>query len=185
MIAPRLQRQITDPFRKRINRAPSPVLATVIPWLSILLASLSPTWPIIASAPVLPPLGFIMMVSWSQLRPGLLPAWAGLPLGLFDDLYNGQPFGSAMLLWSLARLLLEYIELKVPWRGFPVDWLIAAAIITGYLLLSLGTANAAGASTGVLVIAPQLVLSLLLFPLVGRLVAQLDRFRLLPIMAID
>ena len=33
MIAPRLQRQLTDPFRKKINRAPSPLncLATSAP----------------------------------------------------------------------------------------------------------------------------------------------------------
>ena len=127
MIAPRLQRQLTDPFRKTINRAPSPFLARAVPWLSVMLASLAPTMPLIASAPVLPPLGFMFLLSWRQLRPGLLPVWAGLPLGLFDDLYSGQPFGSAMLTWSLAMIVLDVIEARFPWRSFLFDWAEAAA----------------------------------------------------------
>ena len=71
---------------KRINRAPSPFIARSVPWLSIMLASLLPAWLLIASAPVMPPIAFLMLLAWRQLRPGLLPVWAGLPLGLFDDL---------------------------------------------------------------------------------------------------
>ena len=67
--------------KQRINRAPSPVLAISLPWLLVMLGSLSPTWPVIASAPLLPPFGFLLLVAWQQLRPGLFPVWAGLPLG--------------------------------------------------------------------------------------------------------
>jgi len=62
-----------DQFRKRINRAPSPIIARGLPWLSIMLASLVPGWLVVASAPVMPPLGFLVLVAWRQLRPGLLP----------------------------------------------------------------------------------------------------------------
>ena len=106
-----------------INRAPSPVLALATPWFSVMLASLLPSMPMITSAPVLPPLGLMLLLAWSQVRPGLLPIWAGLPLGAFDDLYSGQPFGSAILLWSLVMILLFFIEHRIPWRNFLLDWL--------------------------------------------------------------
>jgi hypothetical protein len=64
---------------------------------AILFGSLPPWLPIIAPAPVPPPLGFLLLLAWRLLRPGLLPPWAGLPLGLFDDLYSGQPTGSGPL----------------------------------------------------------------------------------------
>lgn len=185
MIAPLLQRQLTDPFRKTINREPLPVVAIGVPWLAVMLGSLSPTWPVIASAPVLPPLGFLFMLAWRQQRPGLLPVWAGLPLGLFDDLYSGQPFGSAVLLWSLAMLALDAVEVRFPWRNFVINWLEAAGLIVAYLLLGLALANAGGGSTPLRVILPQIAISVLVYPLCGRLMALFDRFRLIPFRAID
>lgn len=176
MIQSRLQRQLSDPFRKKINRAPSPLLAILVPWLTIMLGSLSPTWPLIASAPVMPPLGFLILLGWRQLRPGLLPVWAGLPLGLFDDLYSGQPLGSAVLLWSIALIVLEVIELRFPWRNFFIDWLVAAGLILAYLPTAMGLAL--NATPSVLVLVPQALLSVFGYPLVGRLVALFDRLRL-------
>ena len=166
---------------RRINRAPSPVLARGVPWLSVLLASLVPMWFIIASAPVLPPFGLLMLLAWRQLRPGLLPVWAGLPLGLFDDLSSGQPLGSAVLMWSAAMIILDVIEARVPWRNFLVEWLVASVIIAVTIVLGLVLANAAGAGTPLLVLIPQILISILAYPLVARLVAKLDHFRLLPI----
>jgi rod shape-determining protein MreD len=176
MIQSRLQRQLSDPFRKKINRAPLPVVAMTVPWLTIMLGSLSPTWPVIASAPLLPPLGFLVLLAWRQLRPGLLPVWTGLPLGLFDDLYSGQPLGSAVLLWSIALIVLEVIEMRFPWRNFVLDWLVAAALIVLYLPTAMGLAM--GKTPSLVILAPQLLISILGYPLIGRLVALFDRFRL-------
>jgi rod shape-determining protein MreD len=169
-----------DRFRKRINREPSPLLARTVPWATVMLGSLAPSWIVIASAPLLPPLGFLVLVAWRQLRPGLLPVWAGLPLGLFDDLYSGQPMGSAVLSWSLAVIVLDVVEARLPWRNFLTEWLVAAGLIAAYICLSLAFANLAGASTAFRIIVPQITLSILIYPLVGRLVAAFDRFRLLP-----
>ncbi|MEY2943137.1 MAG: hypothetical protein RLY97_1151, partial [Pseudomonadota bacterium] len=58
----RFATDLTDPFRQQINRAPSPVIAYLIPWLSIILASAAVTWPSIASAPLLPQLGLLMLL---------------------------------------------------------------------------------------------------------------------------
>ncbi|HKX78686.1 MAG TPA: rod shape-determining protein MreD [Novosphingobium sp.] len=172
----------SDTVRRRINRAPSPFFAHSVPWVSTMLGSILPTWIIIASAPVVPPLGFLAFLAWRQLRPGLLPIWAGLPLGLFDDLYSGQPGGSAVFLWSIAALVLELVETRFPWRNFVTEWLVAAAMIASYIVFSLVIANLAGASTSLVVIVPQIVVSILCYPLIGRVVAMLDRMRLTPIM---
>ena len=164
-----------------INRRPSRLLARATPWLSIALASWLTTLVWIGSAPTVPPFGLLTLIAWRMLRPGLLPVWAGLPLGLVDDLYSGQPFGSAVLLWSLTMLLIEWIEHRVPWRSFALDWAIAAALIAAVLLAGAAIADLGGGATPVALVAPQIALSWLLYPLVARLVARLDRLRLAPI----
>ncbi|EHJ58671.1 rod shape-determining protein MreD [Novosphingobium pentaromativorans US6-1] len=159
-------------------------MALTLPWISIMLASVVPGWAMIASAPVLPPLGFLFFISWQQLRPGLLPIWAGLPLGLFDDLFSGQPFGSAVLLWSLSAIVLEVIETRLPWRNFVTEWLVAIGLIVAYIVLSLALVNIAGAAAPIHVIVPQIVISVLSYPLVGLIVAKIDRIRLTPLMVL-
>jgi rod shape-determining protein MreD len=176
----RLPNPVGDRFRRRINRAPWPPIARGVPWVSVMLASLLPALLFMASAPYVPPFGFLTLVAWRQLRPGLLPVWAGLPLGLFDDLYSGQPMGSGILLWSAAMIVLEAIEARFPWRSFALEWLVASALIVAYILACLGAANAAGAGTPATVLAPQAIVSVLAYPIVGRVVAALDRFRLIP-----
>lgn len=170
--------------RKRINRAPSPILAIGLPWVSVMLASMLTGAIIIASAPVVPPFGFLFYISWRQLRPGLLPVWAGLPLGLFDDLYSGQPFGSAILLWSIAAIVFEVVEARLPWRNFLTEWLVASGMIVAYILACLLLANLAGGSTPLPVVLPQIVISVLIYLLVGRTVAFLDRVRLTPFLEV-
>ena len=167
-----------DPFGSKINRRHSTFLAYGLPWLSILLGSLTPWLPIIASAPVLPPLGFMMLLAWRLLRPGFLPLWAGLPLGLFDDLYSGQPLGSGILLFSLTLMAIELIEVRFPWRNFWLDWLTASAIMAPYLIIAALLSGAEPTLVQLTMIVPQLVISIVVFPVVARLVAMLDRLRL-------
>lgn len=169
--------------RRRLLNGSSPFLAYVTPWAAIVLASCLPLWPVIASAPVMPPFGFLMLLAWRQLRPGLLPVWSGAVLGLFDDMVSGQPMGSAITLWSATMLALDVIEARFPWRNFITEWLVAALMIAAYILLGLGIANAAminaaGGYALPLLVAPQIGLSVLVYPLVGRAVAAMDRWRL-------
>lgn len=177
-----LQRLIARRRVGGINRAPWPLLARSTPWLSIMLASLLPTMPMIAAAPVMPPFGLMLLVAWIQIRPGVLPVWAGLPLGAFDDLYSGQPFGSAILLWSLTVIALDVIELRIPWRNYLIEWLTGAALVCACLVAMLTFANATGGQTPLMVIVPQLIMTALLYPAIGSLAGALDRFRLIPIM---
>lgn len=162
-----------------INRAPSPVVATMVPWGSVILASLVPMLPIIASAPILPPTGFLMLLAWRLVRPGLLPVWSGVVLGAFDDLYSGQPFGFGIMMWSIAMLTVEGIETRFPWRGFVQDWLVAAILSAAYVFSAAILAGGGGEADRLAATMPQLLLSLLLFPIFARMVSSLDRFRLI------
>ena len=170
--------------RQRINRAPSPVVAVLLPLVVVALGSLSPTWPVIASAPVLPPLGFVMLIAWQQLRPGLFPVWIGFPLGAFDDLFSGQPFGSAIVLWSAAMIGIDAAETRFPWRGFGQDWVVASVLIAVYLVAMAAFASSSAAIVAPLTLLPQLGVSILSYPLVARLVGLCDRLRLVRFKAV-
>ncbi len=168
----------SDPYGSRINRAPSPLRARSVPYLSIMLGSFLPSLLLADVMPLVPPLGFLMLLGWRIMRPGLLPVWIGAPLGAFDDLVSGQPFGSGVLMWSLAMIGLELLEARFPWRGFWQDWFTAAFAILLYLFGAMALSG--GTFTQPLVIAavPQLLTALLIYPFLARIVAALDRFRL-------
>ncbi len=174
-----------DAFGVKINRDELPLLAKGLPWVTILLASLSPLSPIIAPAPVLPPLAFLMMVAWHLLRPKVLPLWAGFPLGLFDDLYSGQPLGSGIMLFSLALIALDLFEARFPWRNFWQNWLVAGVLTVAYLSVAGMVSGAELTFVQLKVIVPQIMLSVLLFPVLASLVALLDRVRLLRVRRLD
>ncbi|MCB2086471.1 rod shape-determining protein MreD [Accumulibacter sp.] len=167
-----------DAYGSRINRAPSPTLVFLIPLCSILLGSLIPVVFIASAVPIIPPLGFLLLMSWRIIRPGIFPVWIGFPLGLFDDLFSGQPFGSAILLWSLAMIAIELIELRFPWRNFVQDWLTVAGFTAAYIIASGMLSGGEFDLPMLLAILPQIILSIALFPLISRLVARLDRLRL-------
>ena len=171
-------RSRSDAYGSRINRSHSTVLANGVPYLSIMLASVLPLIVIASALPIVPPLGFLMLIGWRLVRPGLLPVWAGFPLGLFDDLFSGQPLGSAALLWSLAMIAVELIETRFPWRSFAQDWVTAGLILPVYLLAAMLFSGGEPSLPMLIALVPQIVLSILLFPLVALFVAFLDRKRL-------
>lgn len=168
----------SDPYGSRVGRRHSAVLANALPWFSIALASILPVLVIATALPIVPPLGFILFICWRLVRPGLLPVWAGVPLGMADDLFNGQPFGFAILFWSLAVLAIDAVEARFPWRSFVLDWITAALIIVLYILAGIVVSGAVLSGPLFLAAVPQLVLSILLVPVAARLVAALDRLRL-------
>ena len=168
----------SDQYGSRINRAHSPILVNGIPILTILIGSILPMLPIASAVPLMPPLGFIFLLAWRIVRPGLLPVWVGFPLGAFDDPFSGQPFGSAILLWSIAMIVVEVIEARFPWRTFVQDWLSMSAIIASYLLFAALFSGAPISLHGLIAIGPQLLLCVLLFPIIARMIARLDRLRL-------
>jgi rod shape-determining protein MreD len=164
--------------RSRIGREPSPVQLQAVPIATTMLGSLLPLLPMIATAPVLPPLGFLFLLAWRMLHRNLWPVWMALPLGFFDDLLSGNPLGSSMMLWTIAFLLLEILDRRMMWRDFRQEWAIAAVLIMAFISAQLGIAHLLGGATPLAVMIPQMILSILAFPLVARACVAIDQWRL-------
>ncbi len=165
-------------YESRIERTQSPLKMLLVPILSVMAGSMVTAMPLFSDGPMVPPLGFMMLLAWRLMRPGIWPAWVGLPFGLFDDLFSGQPFGSAALIWSLTMLAIEVIDSRAVWRDHLQDWFLGATAIILALLGGLGIAGLAHRAPEVDVIVPQMLISVLTFPLVIRLCARLDGWRL-------
>lgn len=167
-----------DRYGNRINRARSPWRAASVPYATVMLASILPFLLLADIMPLAPPMGFLMLLGWRIMRPGVFPIWVGVPLGAFDDLFSGQPFGSGILLWSLVMIVLELIESRFPWRGFFQDWFTASLGSAVYILSAMVVSGSS--LTGPLVAAtvPQIALAILLYPFVAQIISRLDRFRL-------
>ena len=164
-------------YAPRLNQNTQRWAVLVVPTLSVLLGSLTSTLPHMALYPLLPPFGLLLLLGWRLLVRDLWPAWAALPLGFFDDLLSGQPLGSSMLIWTLALLSLGLCDRWMMWRDYRQDWAIAALLTVLALLGGLAIANMSGGGTGVLYILPQILVSLLAFPMIVRLCGWLDRLR--------
>jgi rod shape-determining protein MreD len=166
-------------YESRIDREQSPARMLLVPIVSVMLGSMvTSVLPLVAGAPMLPPFGLMILIAWRLLRPGMWPAWIGLPLGLFDDLYSGQPFGSSALVWSLCMIAIEMMDLRGVWRDHVRDWLIAALLIMFALFAGLGISSLVQSAPEAEIIVPQMLLSILLYPLVVRFCARLDSWRL-------
>jgi len=166
-------------YESRLNRSTHPFRIRAVPITSVLLASMLPSFlPIITSQPLVPPFGLMMFLSWRLMRPGLWPIWAGLPFGLFDDIFSGQPMGSAALIWSFAMLSMEMLDSRAIWRDHWQDWLLGSVIIILALLIGLWFVSLGLNSAGAIILLPQIILSILLFPMVVRFCARLDGWRL-------
>lgn len=168
----------SDSYSRESMRSHSKLRAYVIPYLSIMLGSILPSLVFASAMPFIPPMGFLMLLTWRIMRPGFLPMWIGVPLGAFDDLFSGQPFGSAIFLWSLAMIIIEFVEARFPWRGFWQDWFTANIGAVLYIVLAMFASGALPNLHQFTASAPQLLLSVLLYPIIARMVAFLDKIRL-------
>lgn len=171
-------RSRSDIYGTRINRAPYAWRMRLVPYGTIMLGSLAPTLFLADVMPNMPPCGFLMLLGWRMVRPGLLPLWAGAPLGAFDDLVSGQPFGSAILLWSVAMIAIDLIETRFPWRDFWHDWSTATVMLVSNWIASILVSGAPVTQEMLLAALPQVLMAVLLYPIIVRMVASLDRFRL-------
>lgn len=152
--------------------------ARIVPAASTIAASALALLPVVASEPVLPPTGLLMLLAWRLLRPELWPAWVALPLGLADDLLTGAPIGSGPVLWTGCLLLLDQADNRLMWRDYRQEWLLAALLLAGCLFGELGIARLTGAAAHLGSVAPQFGLALAAFPAFMRVAATLDAWRL-------
>ena len=150
----------------------------VVPVLSTMIGSLAALVPLISTAPLMPPLGFLMLLAWRLLRPELWPVWIGLPLGLFDDLVSGQPLGTAISLWTVTLLVLDLMDSYFIWRDFWIDWFVGAIFAIVYMLAGYWFSGLRDSPMAIETLLPQIALSILCFPGLVRICARLDRWRL-------
>lgn len=163
--------------RSRLNRIQSPTRILLTPYVSVMLASMVTALPIILDRPVLPPLGLMLFIAWRLLRSDSFHLWAGFPLGVWDDLFSGQPFGTAVISWSLFLLLYEGMEARIRWSNYWTNWLLGSLVIAIVLFFGLFTVSLVQPAPDPRILLPQIAISILLFPLIQTFVARLDRWR--------
>ena len=149
-----------------------------VPLISTIFAMLLGLLPLVNSSLWVPDLAFLMLVTWRLVRPEIWQAYTALGLGLLADLISGAPLGQSMLLWTIVFLCLDYADYLLGVRDYWLDWTLATAAICFHTAGVWYIALLTGAETSFLVMVPQLVLSILAYPLVARIVLRLDRWRL-------
>ena len=170
---------MTSRYESRIARPRHILQIRGTPVVTVLIGSMLPSLlPIIAQTPLLPPFGFMIFIAWRLLRADIWPLWIGLPFGLFDDLMSGQPVGSAVFLWTVVLLAMEAESRRHFWRDYRNDWFSAAIAISFVLFGDWLFVRIGGNGGPVVQIVPQIAYSIGLFPLVVRMCAALDRWRL-------
>ena len=149
-----------------------------VPAISTIAAIALALLPIVASAPLLPDLGFLMLITWRLMRPEIWTPRDALVLGLLADLVAGHPLGQSMLLWTGAFLAFDLIESRLGFRDYWMEWSIAAGALIFHTVGAWYIALLMGSDVRFSVMAPQIGLSVLAYPLAARLVLALDRWRL-------
>ena len=149
-----------------------------VPTLSTLAAILLSLLPFVIASPLIPNLGFLMLITWRLLRPEIWAAQAALGFGLFADLVGGHPIGQSMLLWTITFLAFDYVDSRLGFRDYMMDWLLAAAALLFHGAGIWYIALLMGSETRFTVMIPQIGLSILAYPIAARLVLALDRWRL-------
>lgn len=149
-----------------------------VPVGSTLAASLLALLPIVATRPLLPEFSLLVVVAWRLLRPEIWPAQMALGLGLFNDLVADHPLGQSMATWTIIFLACDYIDSRLGFRDYWMDWLIAAAAILFYSASGWYIALLMGAPFDFKILLPQIGISILAYPLLARIVLGLDKWRL-------
>jgi len=150
-----------------------------IPLGSTFVAILLVLMPLVASSPWVPNLGFVLLITWRLLRPEIWAAQTALGLGLAADLVSGAPLGQSMVLWTAAFLAFDYADSLLGVRDYWLDWILAAAAILFHSAGVWYIAVLMGSPAAFSIMLPQLVLSILAYPIAARLVLALDRWRLM------
>ena len=149
-----------------------------VPTASTIAAILLTLMPFVFVSPLLPDFGFLMLITWRLLRPEVWPAQAALGFGLLSDVVTGDPLGQSMALWTIVFLAFDYLDSRLGFRDYWMDWLLAAAAIIFHTLGAWYIALLMGSDVRFAIMIPQIGLSVLAYPLAARLVLALDRWRL-------
>ncbi|HEX8193328.1 MAG TPA: rod shape-determining protein MreD [Allosphingosinicella sp.] len=149
-----------------------------VPTGSTMAASLLALLPFVPGAPLIPEISLLVVIAWRLLRPEIWPAYMALGLGLFNDLVAGHPIGQSMALWTLIFLACDYVDSRLGFRDYWMDWLIAAAAILFHAAVAWEISALMGSRIEFAVLLPQTIAGILAYPFVARFVLALDRWRL-------
>ena len=134
--------------------------------------------PLVHASLWLPNLGFLMLITWRLVRPEIWRAQAALAFGLAADIVSGTPLGQSMLLWTLVFLGFDSLDSWLGVRDYWLDWAVAAAAILFHSVGVWYIALLMGSDILFWVMVPQIILSVLAYPIAARIVLALDRWRL-------
>ena len=162
---------------RNIGQGPIPG-AVYVPAISVMIACLLTALPIVSTSGWYPDFGFLMLIAWRLLRADAWPAWWAAPLGFFNDLMTGHPIGFSVALWTAAMLVLDLIDRRTMWRGYWLEWALAALLLFANEAAEWRIAQIMGASLPFVSVVPPLVISALAFPVFAWMAARLDRWRL-------
>ena len=162
---------------RRIGKGPR-ALAWLVPPLTVVMGSAFALLPLVTQSGWFPDSGFVLLLAWRLLRNDVWPAWWGVPLGLVNDILTGSPIGLSVSVWTATLLLLDLLEQRIMWRDYWIEWLLAAVLIGLSALSGWRVAALSGAPVPIEFMIPQVVLSVLVFPIAVRLCSAFDRWRL-------
>jgi rod shape-determining protein MreD len=123
------------------------------------------------AGPIVPCLGLMAIFYWSMRVPGVLPPFAALLLGCFGDLLAMTPLGSQGLVFLTIALLAKYRRRRVSGHAFLGLWSVFAVVcVMQQSFLWLTSALVTWTLLPLGPILPQTLSSIILFPLVTRLI---------------
>ena len=152
--------------------------AQYVPAGTVLFACLLTALPIISTSGWYPDFGFLVLIAWRLLRADAWPAWWAAPLGLFNDLVTGHAVGLSIAVWTATMLLLDLTDRRTMWRGYWLEWALAAVLLLANESAEWRVAQVMGASLPYLTVVPPLLISILSFPIVAWFISRIDRWRL-------
>ena len=94
-----------------------------------------------------------------------------------DDIFSGQPIGSAVFLWSTIFVVLDTLDRKAIQRDYWQDWFIASIAIAFVVIGGMLIADFPRNLLFLNILIPQILLSILLYPFITRLIGAIDNWR--------
>lgn len=163
--------------KRYIGQGPLPG-ARYVPAISVVGASLLTALPIVSTSGWYPDFGFLVLIAWRLLRADAWPAWWAAPLGFFNDLMTGHPIGFSVAMWTASMLVLDLVDRRTMWRGYWLEWILAALLLLANETAEWRVAHIMGASLPFATTIPPLLIAVLAFPIAAWLASRLDRWRL-------
>ena len=163
--------------RRRIGQGPLSG-AAYVPAATVVIGSLLASLPIIVQNGWFPDFGFLALIAWRLYRADVWPSWWGAPLGLINDLVSGDPVGLSVTVWTASMLLLDLLDRRTIWRDYWIEWALASVLILFSEAAQWQVAAWIGAKVPFTAMLPPLLISVAAFPVVARIVARLDQWRL-------